>query len=79
MASTLRESMAEVGREMGIRPVTFDIEPRGFFGVGIAMPDGTVQEFGGKGRKWSSVRAFHADRAGREASLIVHFPAEEDS
>lgn len=51
----------------------------GFFGVGVVMPDGTVQEFGGEGRTWPSVEAFHADRAGREANLILHFPAEKSA
>ncbi len=49
-----------------------------FFGAGVIMPDGTVLEFCGKGRTWPSVEAFHADRAGREATLILHFDADAD-
>ncbi len=47
-----------------------------FFGAGVVMPDGTVQEFCGKGRTWNSVQAFHRERAGRAGNLILYFPAE---
>lgn len=65
MATTLRDSMAE--------------DARGFFGVGVVMSDGSVQEFGKADRRWPSVEAFHADRAGRAANLILYFPAENDA
>lgn len=47
-----------------------------FFGVGVVRSNGEVCEFGGTGRRWASVEDFHADRAGREANLILYFPAE---
>lgn len=48
-----------------------------FFGVGVVHPDGSVHEFGGRGRVWKSRAAFHRDRAGREANLILYFPRED--
>lgn len=50
---------------------------RAYFGAGVVLPDGSVEEFCGLGRHWPSVDAFHRERAGREANLIVWFPAEE--
>ncbi len=50
---------------------------RAYFGAGVVLPDGSVEEFCGLGRRWPSVDAFHRERDGREANLIVWFPAEE--
>jgi hypothetical protein len=50
---------------------------RAYFGAGVVLPDGSVEEFCGLGRRWPSVDAFHRERAGREANLIVWFPAED--
>ena len=48
-----------------------------FFAAGVVMPDGTVQEFYGKGRTWPDQAAFHQERAGRAGNLILYFPAEK--
>lgn len=57
----------------GIRRAQFRLRQlEGSFGVGVVMPDGTVQEFGGQGRTWSSVDTFHEARGMQEARLIVH-------
>lgn len=61
----------------GIRRAQFGLkQPGRSFGVGVVMPDGTVQEFGGQGRTWPSVDAFHEAKGMQEARLIVHYAGD---
>ena len=47
-----------------------------FYATAGIQPDGTLQEIGGEGRTWPSVKAFHEARGWRAGTLVTYYPAD---